>query len=572
MREALLVLDAEQRVVLVNHAFTARFGLTQQECRGQWLFELADGAWDRPELRRLLTTRLPEAGYVADHPVALGAEPLLVNARRVPEGAFGEVILVITDAEDKPRRKPAGTTLEAQRMESVGTLADGMAHDINNILGPILIATDMLRRQVTDPSVLRRLDTIEKSARRGADIVKQVLAFARGTDGDRLALHPDRILRDAINFAQETFPRTIQVSHHLPKELWPIEGDPGELHQALLKLLINAREAMDDVGKLHLDARNARLPSEEHAATLPAGPYVCIRLSDTGSGIADDILGQIFDPFFTTKVRGQGTGLGLSTVLTIVKSHGGAITVDTAPGVGTTFNLYLPALHTPTPTQVQEAPAAYTKAPEGRSPSPEPTAPEGTCILVVDDEPMVLEMTTDLLEAQGYRVLQAHHGGEGVSLYAERRFDIDAVVTDMNMPVMTGPSMIRALRAMNPDVKILAVSGLPSGEKDPALDDVRFLAKPFEPDDLLGALHDLLDDLATARPRPASPPPPQAAPQAAPTNEPPSVLSFLQTSMPPPAISRDDSNFPPLPLADEAPADEESFEDFFGDTFNWNSL
>jgi CheY-like chemotaxis protein len=327
------------------------------------------------------------------------------------------------------------------------------------------------------------LATIEASARRGADIVKQVLTFARGVQGERMPLQFRHILNDMAEIANETFPKNIRLETDVAADLWVILGDATQLHQALMNLCVNARDAMPEGGRLSIVAKNITL-DESFAQMTPGaapGPYVHLRVTDTGTGIAPEHLDKIFEPFFTTKPAGQGTGLGLATVLGIARNHGGFVRVKSEVGIGTCFELYLPA----TPTAHENAEAS-----EGEK---LPRA-EGELILLVDDEKAVRDVMRRVLEAHGYRVLTAVEGAEAVGLYVQHRAEIAVVVTDMMMPGMDGPSLVRVLRHLEPAVRIVGISGV--GERSSiknleALALAAFIDKPFTRDRLLATLQEV---------------------------------------------------------------------------------
>jgi two-component system, cell cycle sensor histidine kinase and response regulator CckA len=375
-------------------------------------------------------------------------------------------------------------SLRAQRMESIGTLAGGIAHDLNNVLSPILMSVELLRLNSPDEASDRLLQTVEKSARRGADLVRQVLTFARGLEGIRVPLSVDVLMQEIVRIAEGTFNRAIRTVLTLPTGLWVVTGDATQLHQVLLNLSINARDAMPNGGVLTFTAQNIVLDATLVGRRLDAkfGPYVCLSISDTGGGIPTDILDRIFEPFFTTKDVGRGTGLGLSTAHAIVKGHGGFITVKSQLKRGTSFHVYLPAdpaLHAPSNS------SAVVNLPRG----------SGETILIVDDELPILTITRTTLEAFGYAVLTAQNGAEAIALYAQHRELIAAVITDIVMPIMDGPATITALTRINPRVLIAVASGLNVADRlDPATAaHVRyFLAKPFTTETLLAVVHNLL--------------------------------------------------------------------------------
>jgi PAS domain S-box-containing protein len=398
---------------------------------------------------------------------------------RDTQGQPSEVLAINTDVTEM--RILEANFLRAQRQESIGALAGGIAHDLNNILAPILIAAPFLRDSVTDPENRATLTTIESCAQRGADIIKQLLTFARGKPGARVPLPPRHLLREMDKIIRETFPRNIQPSVNLPKDLWLVVGDATQIHQSLLNLCVNARDAMPQGGQLALAAENRTLDAEA-ARTMPdakPGKYVCISVCDTGEGIPPENLERIFDPFFTTKELGKGTGLGLATVIGIVRGHEGFIRVSSQVGHGTTFELYLPASPV---EQVQPLSEDAPPLPRGA----------GELVLVVDDEPAVRGIVQRTLKRYGYEVLTAAEGREALVLFEMRHGDVKAVITDMMMPGMDGQALIRDLRRLEPRIPILAMTGLTErlGIKDLEHHNlVVVLGKPFSVSDILTQLH-----------------------------------------------------------------------------------
>jgi len=403
---------------------------------------------------------------------------------------------IIRDANGRALRMVGGMTditehkkilnqyLRAQRMESIGTLAGGIAHDLNNVLAPVLMSIELLRMQIPDEGAQRILNTIEQSTNRGAALVRQVLTFARGIEGQHGAIKLELLLKDILRILEETFTRSIRIDQHFARDLWAVNGDATQLHQVLLNLAVNARDAMPDGGVLTFAAENVTIDAQYAATSRDAkpGPHVCVSVSDTGGGIRPDTLERIFEPFFTTKEVGKGTGLGLSTAQAIVKSHHGFITVYSEVGKGTMFKVYIPA--DPTLQNIPPAPE-FTTLHRG----------SGETILVIDDESSVLTITQQTLEAFGYRVLVAHDGAEGVALYAQRRASIAVVLTDMVMPIMDGPATVNALMHINPEIQIIAASGLDANGRiaKAAGNGVKhFLPKPYTAETLLTTLRNVL--------------------------------------------------------------------------------
>lgn len=379
--------------------------------------------------------------------------------------------------------------LRTQRMESIGTLAGGIAHDLNNVLSPILMSVELLKARFTDDVSHRVLETVEISAKRGADIVRQVLTFARGVEGEQTAIRPRRLLADMEKMLLQTLPKSIHVRVNITKGLWTVIGDPTQLDQVLLNLCVNARDAMPQGGTLMINAENTVL--DEHYARLnlqaKPGPYVVIEVSDTGHGMAPDVLDKIFEPFFTTKKVGVGTGLGLSTVQAIVKSHRGFVNVYSEVGKGTSFKVFFPARES---DETHEAAVQHSKLPLGK----------GELLLVVDDEAAVRDIAQATLEMYNYEVIVAKDGAEAVAQYAQHKDEVKAVLLDMMMPIMDGPAAIRVLESMNPQVKIIAASGLAENARQPSVSangSVRaVMAKPYTAEKLLRTISAILSEPA----------------------------------------------------------------------------
>jgi two-component system cell cycle sensor histidine kinase/response regulator CckA len=373
--------------------------------------------------------------------------------------------------------------LRSQRLESIGTLASGIAHDLNNVLTPILTAVQLLRDRTTDKRSVDMLSTLELSTTRGAELIKQVLGFARGIEEERNPVSLPRVFSDIAKILEETLPRSIATYTDVPDNLWCVRGDSTQLHQLLLNLCVNARDAMPSGGELAITARNVVIQQRREMAglQLSPGPYVMFEVRDTGEGIAAESLEKIYEPFYTTKPAGEGTGLGLFTVKAIVRSHRGFIDVSTASGKGSVFTVYLPA----------DAAAAAERAAESRDVLP---SGNGELVLLVDDEASVRDIVGATLEAYGYRVITASNGADGLRAFEERQDEIHLVLSDMNMPVMDGDAMIQEIRRLSTQVGIIAASGLSEGHsksqiKPPVADSrLTHLQKPFTARELLWAM------------------------------------------------------------------------------------
>jgi PAS domain S-box-containing protein len=409
---------------------------------------------------------------------------VLVGAATLGEGPTEGVSFIVDLTQQK---KLEQQFFRAQRMESVGTLAGGIAHDLNNVLAPILLSAGLLRGELKDSRQLALLETVQSCAQRGAELVQQVLSFARGVEGRHIVVSPVHVLRDALKVMRDTFPRSIDIGFDAPAEVWAVLGDPTQLHQVLLNLAVNARDAMPRGGKLELTMENMHVDetyASMHVGARP-GRYVLVSVTDTGGGIAPELRDRIFEPFFTTKEVGKGTGLGLSTSAAIVKSHGGFVDFESEVGRGSTFKVFWPAA--PSDAAQEEAAEAST-VPRGN----------GELVLVVDDEDAVRRATRATLERFGYRAMLAANGAEGVAQFAVHRNEIAATITDMAMPVMDGPSMVVALKAIDPDAKIIATSGLATEHGVARVEQAgvrHFIPKPYTADVLLRTLSEVLHGL-----------------------------------------------------------------------------
>ena len=374
--------------------------------------------------------------------------------------------------------------LRTQRTESVGQLASGIAHDLNNILLPMLMAPTLLREQLSDPDSIAIVDTIEANARRGAEILQQLLTFARGSDARKEPLRVEPIVLDMVKIARETFPKNIDVRCGFSEGLRPVNANATQLHQILLNLCVNARDAMPSGGILELRVDEIALGSQD-AARIPFGKpgvFLVLSVADTGSGISAEHIERIFDPFFTTKKPGEGTGLGLSTVLGIVRSHDGFIKVESEQGKGSCFRVFIPVIETPAVTHTDQAAVAATSG-------------LGELVLIVDDEENVLFVMRRALERGGYRALLARDGAEALEVFRRNEAEIRLVVTDVLMPVMDGPAFVRAIRDAGSRVPVLAVSGFfdsPETQQQVHASVDAFISKPFSTVELLAAVQTLI--------------------------------------------------------------------------------
>jgi PAS domain S-box-containing protein len=489
--DAIITVDESHRVVVFNAAAEKMFGIATNEALGKPLDRFIPERFrsaHREHIRdfgRTNVTKRAMGRLNSLFGIRSGGEefPIEASISQVEVGGRKLFTVILRDITDK--RRAETQLLRAQRLESVGTLAGGLAHDLNNILAPIMVSIRLLeRRLVNDPEGLECVAMLEQLADRGAGIVRQVLSFARGEEGERVPTQAKHIVREVAEILRETLPRNITVRQETPSDLWTVLGDATQLHQVLMNLVVNARDAMPAGGTLTLTTQNVTVDphfAQMHPESHP-GRYVSISVVDTGTGIAPDHLDRIFDPFYTTKAQGEGTGLGLSTTLGIVRAHQGFISVYSEPGRGSRFTFYLPALD----REIADAEAGTGPAlPTGH----------GELVMVVDDEAMIRDMTGRTLREFGYRVLTAEDGTEAVTQFAKHQGEVAAVVLDMMMPVMDGVMTARALRRMVPDVRLIGSSGLAEKRKLAEAEELGltgFLLKPYTADQLLHALAEAL--------------------------------------------------------------------------------
>jgi PAS domain S-box-containing protein len=403
------------------------------------------------------------------------------------DGVMRHIEGFMTDVTEK--RRMESQSLRNQRLESIGTLAGGVAHDLNNVLTPILMSLTILRMKLQQPRDVELLNAMENSANRGAEMVKQILSFARGVECRSMRLRPQDVLQEIEQLIHETFPKFIKCRIACTEETWNVEGDPTQLHQVLLNLCVNARDAMPGGGDLDITVSNVAV-DEQFASMHPdakEGPHVLFEVRDTGTGIPVEVRDRIFDPFFTTKEMGKGTGLGLATTLGIVKSHHGFIDLTSRMGKGTVFRIYLPAK---TDVEHHEIPIVESTRCLG----------QGELILVVDDEAAILTATKHTLEAFGYRVIAACDGTDAIATFLKNAEKPVALITDMMMPNMDGPTLIQALLKIHPSLPIIGASGL-SHQMQAQVNSLgvkHFLRKPYNADSLLEALGEVLQQARKA--------------------------------------------------------------------------
>ena len=483
-RDAIVVLDLNGRLIYANPAAEQLYGGSESrlEERIPHLFNLAS-----EPLSRSRATALTAGEWQGELVQTDGkGRRIIVESRwtLITRGRENAPALLTLNTDVTEKQALQAEALRAQRMETIGALAGGMAHDLNNALSPILMGVQLLRRTETDETAARILSLIEANTHRGADMVKQVLYFARGRAGEQEILDLRSLVHEVERLVHDTFPKTITIRSQVADDLWPIKGHATQIHQLLLNLCVNARDAMPDGGSLSLVADNASLSANE-AMNIPGaqpGDFIYLMVSDTGTGIAPEILGRIFEAFFTTKAEGRGTGLGLSSCQRIAKTHGGFLGVRSLPGEGSLFEVYLPRL-------IQSPTAAVAEPQQSAAP-----LGQGEWLLVVDDEESVRQILKSSLSDHGYQVRIAAHGAEALGILRRREQPIRLLLCDEDLPDANGSEIVRQARSLQPRLKVIRMSGRPptgSNEK-PSTD--AFLAKPFDLQTALIEIHRQLHD------------------------------------------------------------------------------
>jgi PAS domain S-box-containing protein len=483
--DAIYVCDLEQRILYWNRGAERLYGWKASEAIGQPADALLRA--DADQRATILQTLLAQGTWQGEvDRVTQAGQAVVVDTRWTlvqQPGRPPSILSVDTNITEKKLLE--SQFLRAQRLESLGTLSSGIAHDLNNVLTPIIGIIQLLPQKIPnlDPPTQRLLQILNDNSRRGADLVKQILSFTRGIEGKPTNTQVKHLLAEIQKVIQQTFPKNIDLVLDLPAQLWLIAADATLLHQVLMNLVVNARDAMPEGGTLQITAENLTIDENYARMHLDAqvGDYVVVTIADTGMGIPPEVLDRIFEPFFTTKAIGQGTGLGLSTVIGIIKSHHGFVNVYSEISKGTRFKVYLPASDTSaTDTPIVEA---------------APRSGQGELILIVDDETAIREVTQATLETYGYRAMIACDGVEAIACYAEHKANISVVLLDLMMPALDAVTIIRTLCKLNPQVQIIAMSGLATNEsvtRTIGAGVQTFLAKPFTAPELLELLDRVL--------------------------------------------------------------------------------
>jgi PAS domain S-box-containing protein len=485
--DAILVRDFQSQLLFWNKGAERMYGWLSTEVIGKDLQEILYSAETQQQLEIPLKKVIESGSWQGELcQVTKSGKEIVVESRwtlmRDAEGEPKSILTVDTDITEKKQLEEQ--FFRTQRLESLGTLAGGIAHDLNNILTPILAAAQLLQGtffQDDQERFRQMLALVETNAKRGAALVKRILSFARGFKEERTIIQIEYLISEIIQIAKQTFPKSIKFSTVIPEDIWAITGDTTQLHQVLMNLVVNARDALPDGGNIKISAENKFIDEAYTRMNFDAkvGPYIVITVADNGIGIPPDILNRIFEPFFTTKDVNTGTGLGLSTVLGIIRSHDGFIKVSNNVTSGSKFDLFLPAVAATQGFNIEEI---------------DLLPGQGELILVVDDEAQIREIVTIILENHNYKILTASNGIEAIALYAQHKHQINAVLMDIMMPDMDGITAIRTLQKINKQVQIIACSGLNLMQVFDQADDANVqavLLKPYTAKELLKSLHHL---------------------------------------------------------------------------------
>ncbi|MEM9926271.1 MAG: PAS domain S-box protein [Cyanobacteria bacterium P01_D01_bin.50] len=479
---AILVKDIHNRILYWNKGAEKIYGWQASEVYGKKASLLLHKDYSSQQDDALLSVVNTGEWQGELHQVTKDGKDIFVESRwTLLRDKKGRAKSILAENTEITQKKLLETQLlRTQRLESIGTLAGGIAHDLNNVLAPILMSVQLLERKLNDSQHLRLLKTLENNAQRGANLIKQLLSFAKGIEGKRTLIQVKNLITEIEQIVRETFPKSINLTVNIPPQLGYVRGDTTQLHQVLINLVVNARDAMVQGGKLEISAENLVIDENYTKMNIDAkvGTYILVTVRDTGIGMHPEIQERIFEPFFTTKELGKGTGLGLSTALGIVKNHGGFINVYSQLNKGTIIKIYLPMQ----PKQEINIPCGDR---------PENFSGNGELILVVDDEPAICEITKSSLEAYNYRVLTASNGIEAIEIYAKHQQEVNLVVLDMMMPEMDGETTISMLQKINSQVKIIAISGLvlnPNATDEYSYSIKEFMSKPFTGKELLHAI------------------------------------------------------------------------------------
>ncbi len=473
-RDAIVLCTLEGIVEYWNPAAESLYGWSAEEAAGRHFDELTVTDADTAAA---IATGLSTDGHWSGEVLQTtkqGSQRRVDSRRQVIlDDRSAPVSMMAVNTDVTEARIAEEGRVRAQRMESLGTLAGGIAHNLNNILTPILMSVQMLDQNESDPQRRTTLRMMERGIVRGADMIRQVLSFARGSDSDHALLNTHDLLDEFASFCHEALPSSIRLTNRFDRHLPPILGDSTQLMQVLINLATNARDAMPSGGTLEIEA------TEE-------GEWVRLNVTDSGEGMTPEIAARVFEPFFSTKEVCKGTGLGLPTVQAIVAGHGGRCDVRSEPGSGTTVSVWLPAGEGPVLSEPASVHSSNFELPPGR----------GERILVIDDDSDIVRTVSQLLDGAGYSTITAHDGREGLDALDAAEPAVQLVLTDVSMPILDGAAVMAHVLEHRPEVRVIAASGFTSNAAIArAVEEgtIGFLAKPYTAAALLDAVRTALD-------------------------------------------------------------------------------
>ncbi len=482
IHDSVIVIGSDKKIKYLNYSAKKLFEIKSGEILGKRIEDLFSTAFIE-STNEAFETLKNKNSWVGEISLKLdsGKEIIIESSWSniaISNDNPDSILIINTDLTEKKEMETQ--FYRKQRMESLGTLSSGIAHDFNNILTPILISLDFLKQKYHDNTANNIIETLQQTVNRGTELVKKILSFSKGMNIKNKIISPSVMIKEMLKIITETFPKSIMISIDIQDNLWNIKGDATQLDQVVLNILVNARDAMPNGGEIKVKLNNCKILNDVQLfnSVMKTGDYVSISISDTGSGIDPIVIEKIFEPFYTTKPIGKGTGLGLSTSYAIIKSHNGHIEVKSNYGKGTVFIIYIPKSES---EKIQEVAGKILQ---------HNIISSNDTVLIVDDEPAILEMYSYLLHFHGYKLLSANDGVEAFNIFKTNENKIDTIITDINMPNMNGITLAKLVREKNKLVKIIGATG--NSENANIIDSENLfdfvLEKPFKVSSLYKAL------------------------------------------------------------------------------------
>ncbi len=501
VREPLVVLDSHLKILTANNSFYSTFRVTRAETIGHFIYDLGNRQWDIPKLRVLFEEILPKSTVFNDYEVEhdfidIGRKTILLNARGIYSESIASHVILLAMEDITERKRTEQILRDVQRRESIGVFSAGIAHDINNLLGVMMGNISLAQSLLPENHPVRHnVETAMTAMKRTAELTKQILAYSGAGKTQIQAIDIGAMVKEHLSLIAVTVPKYVKLILHLPPVPVYASGDPGQIEQIIMNLIINGGEAINGTrGGVTVRLEEQLIEADDlfeycrlTNTTLKPGAYAVLEVSDTGGGMSEETVNKIFDPFFTTKFTGRG--LGLSAVLGIIRGHEGGIMIETSENSGSTFRVILPACAAPERLAVEATDDVLH------------AGPAGTTVLVIDDEEAVACMAREILEVGKYSVLIELNPILGIELYKCHRSEIGVVLLDLTMPEMSGADVVDALRDINPEVKIIISSGYSENEVHSkiSMDKVAgFLQKPYPMRSLLVMMQNVMQREAPA--------------------------------------------------------------------------